>query len=116
MAATRKSEPERMEVLQGTLYMLVLKILELQPMHGYGLTERLEQITDGTFQVNPGSLFPALHKMEQRGWLRAEWSRTANNRRAKFYRLTRAGRTRLADERESWKRLTVAIDQVLETT
>jgi transcriptional regulator len=96
--------------------MLVLKILELEPLHGYGLTERLEQITDGTFQVNPGSLFPALHRMEQRGWLESRWDRTENNRRAKFYRLTRAGRRQLRTERESWKRLTLAIDRVLEAT
>ena len=111
-----RPEPERMELLQGTLYMLVLKILELEPMHGYGLTERLQQITGGTFQVNPGSLFPALHRMEERGWLRAEWGLTENNRRAKFYRLTRVGRRQLATERKSWKRLTVAIERVLGTT
>jgi transcriptional regulator len=95
---------------------MVLKILELEPMHGYGLTERLGQITDGTFQVNPGSLFPALHKMEESGWLHAQWGRTENNRRAKFYRLTQAGRRRLATEQETWERLTLAIGRVLGTT
>ena len=111
-----KTDPERMELLQGTLQMLVLKILELEPMHGYGLTERLEQISGGTFLVNPGSLFPALHKMEERGWLRATWGRTENNRRAKFYHLTRAGRRQLDSQRRSWARLTGAIAQVLETS
>ena len=110
-----KPDPERMELLQGTLQMLVLKILELEPMHGYGLTERLEQISGGTFLVNPGSLFPALHKMEERGWLRATWGRTENNRRAKSYHLTRAGRRQLDSQRRSWERLTGAIAQVLET-
>ena len=116
MSLKNRSESEKTEVLQGTLFMLVLKILGLEPMHGYGLTERLEQITEGTFQVNPGSLFPALHKMEQRGWVAAEWSQTENNRRAKFYRLTRKGRRRLETERESWNRVTVAIDRVMSTT
>lgn len=111
-----RPEPERMELLQGTLHLLVLKILELEPMHGYGLTERLQQISGGTFQVNPGSLFPALHKMEERGWLRADWGLTENNRRAKFYQLTRAGRRQLATERRSWERLTGAIERVLGTT
>ncbi len=111
-----KSDLERMELVQGTLHMLVLKILELEPMHGYGLTERLEQITGGAFQVNPGSLFPALHKMEERGWLQAEWGTTPNNRRAKFYRLTPRGRRQLKVECRSWENLTVAINRVLRTT
>ncbi len=111
-----KSDLERMELVQGTLHMLVLKILELEPMHGYGLTERLEQITSGAFQVNPGSLFPALHKMEERGWLKAEWGKTPNNRRAKFYRLTPSGRRQLKAECRSWENLTVAINRVLQTT
>ncbi len=110
-----KTDLERMELVQGTLHMLVLKILELEPMHGYGLTERLEQITGGAFQVNPGSLFPALHKMEERGWLQAEWGTTPNNRRAKFYRLTPRGRRQLKVERRSWENLTVAINRVLRT-
>ena len=110
-----KRAAERVELLQGTLHLLVLKILDLQPMHGYGLIQRLEQITHGTFRVNPGSLFPALHKMEDRGWIRAEWRATENNRRAKFYRLTGAGRRQLLTERRTWERLTVAIDRVLET-
>jgi len=110
-----RNEAERVELLQGTLHLLVLKILDLQPMHGYGLIQRLEQITRGTFRVNPGSLFPALHKMEDRGWIRAEWRATENNRRAKFYRLTGGGRRQLKAERRTWERLTVAIDRVLET-
>ena len=113
---TPRPDLERMELVQGTLHMLILKILELEPMHGYGLTERLEQITGGAFQVNPGSLFPALHKMQDRGWLQAEWGKTPNNRRAKFYRLTPAGRRQLKAERRSWKNLTLAINRVLRTT
>ena len=105
-----------MDLLQGTLHLLVLKILELEPMHGYGLTERLERISGGTFQVNPGSLFPALHKMEERGWLKAGWRKTENNRRAKYYQLTAAGRRQLEKGRKSWQRLTLAIDHVLGTT
>ena len=111
-----RSAPDRMELLQGTLHLLVLKILDLEPMHGYGLIQRLEQITRGTFRVNPGSLFPALHKMEEHGWIRAEWRTTENSRRAKFYRLTRAGRRQLETERKTWERLTRAIDWVLGTT
>ena len=110
----KKSTPE--QLLQGTLQLLVLKILELEPMHGYGLTERLQQISAGTFQVNPGSLFPALHKMEDRGWLRAEWRLTENKRRAKYYRLTAAGRRQLAAECRTWERVTLAIGRVLATT
>ena len=110
----RKSN--RVSVLQGTLDMLILHILELGPMHGYGLTRRLEQISRGTFQINPGTLFPALHQMEEAGWIRGEWSLTENNRRAKAYSVTKKGRSQLARERKKWQQLTGAIDLVLQTT
>ena len=112
----KATPPQRLDLLQGTLHLLVLKILALEPMHGYGLIQRLEQISGGTFRVNPGSLFPALHKMEDRGWIKAEWKASEANRRAKFYRLTRQGRRQLETERETWERLTGAIDLVLGTT
>ena len=103
------------EILRGTLDMLILKTLSLNPMHGLGISRRLEQITDGVFQVKPGSLFPALHRLEQEGWIEGEWGESESKRRAKYYRLTRAGRTRLGEERQSWSRLVLAIDKVLET-
>lgn len=106
---------QRLEVLHGTLDLLVLRILDIQPMHGYGLSEHLAQVTDGTFRVNAGSLFPALHKMEQKGWIEGEWGRSENNRRAKFYRLSRTGRAQLAKETATWKRASDAIELVLES-
>lgn len=104
------------ELLRGTLDMLILKTLSLQPMHGLGITRRLEQITDGVFQVKPGSLFPALHRLEQEGWIEGNWGESENNRRAKYYRLTGAGRSRLGEERENWSNVVVAIAKVLEAT
>jgi transcriptional regulator len=104
------------DLLKGTLDMLILKALSLQPMHGLGVSRRLEQITDGVFQVKPGSLFPALHRLEQEGWIVGEWGESENRRRAKFYRLTRAGRSRLGEETESWSLQVGAITKVLEAT
>jgi len=104
------------EILRGTLDMLILKALSLNAMHGLGVSRRLEQITDGAFQVKPGSLFPALHRLEQEGWIEGEWSESENKRKAKFYRLTRAGRERLNEEQQSWSRLVLAITRILETT
>jgi len=104
------------DLLRGTLDMLILKTLSLQPMHGLGITRRLEQITDGVFQVKPGSLFPALHRLEQEGWIEGSWGESENNRRAKYYRLTGAGRSRLGKERENWGHVVVAISKVLEAT
>lgn len=104
------------EILRGTLDMLILKTLSLNPMHGLGISRRLEQITDGVFQVKPGSLFPALHRLEQEGWIVGEWGESESKRRAKYYRLTRAGRTRLGEERQSWSRLVLAIGKVLEAS
>jgi len=115
-SAKRGGKAGRMEVPQGTLHLLILKVLEREPMHGYGLMQQLDQITQGTFQVNPGSLFPALHKMEDRGWIESEWGPSENNRRARYYRLTRAGDRQLEAERKDWERASLAIRKVLATT
>ena len=106
----------RTDLLRGTLDMLILKTLTLQPMHGLGVARRIEQITDGVFQVQPGSLFPALHRLEQEGWIEGAWGESENNRRAKYYRLTAAGRRRLGEERRNWTQLVLAITKVLEAT
>jgi transcriptional regulator len=104
------------DLLQGTLDMLVLKTLSLQPLHGLGISRRIDQITDGVFQVKPGSLFPALHRMEQEGWIKGAWGESENKRRAKFYELTAAGRRRLGEEKRSWTQVVMAITRVLEAT
>ncbi|MGD8866818.1 MAG: PadR family transcriptional regulator [Gemmatimonadales bacterium] len=106
----------RTDLLRGTLDMLILKTLTLQPMHGLGVGRRIEQITDGAFQVQPGSLFPALHRLEQEGWIQGSWGASENNRRARFYRLTAAGRRRLGEEQQNWTQLVLAITKVLEAT
>jgi transcriptional regulator len=107
---------EPTNLLQGTLDVLILKSLSLGPLHGLGVARRVEQITRGTFQVRPGSLFPALHRMEQAGWIRGSWGPSENNRRAKFYALSRAGRRQLDAEIVSWKRVSVAITEALQAT
>jgi PadR family transcriptional regulator PadR len=99
--------------LHGTLDMLVLKVLNKGPMHGYGIAVRLQQLSKDVLQVEEGSLYPALYRMEQRRWLSSEWRPTDTGRRARFYRLTRTGRAQLADETESWARLTRAVQGVL---
>ena len=101
-------------LLQGTLDMMILKSLSTGERHGLGISRRIEQITRGTFQVKPGSLFPALHRMEEQGWLASYWGESENNRRAKFYRLTKAGRRQLESETEQWSRISVAIARALE--
>ena len=103
-------------LLQGTLDLLILKALALEEMHGLGISRRIEQVTRGTFVVKPGSLFPALHRMEEAGWLVSSWGESENNRRAKFYRLTAAGRRRLETETDQWRRISVAIAAALEAT
>ena len=103
-------------LLQGTLDLLILKALSLGEMHGLGVSRRVEQLTDGTFRVKPGSLFPALHRMEQAGWLVSSWGESENNRRAKFYRLTRAGQKQLGVEAEEWGRVSLAIARALKAT
>ena len=105
--------PEQTALLQGTLDLLILKSLALDQMHGLGIARRVEQITGGTFQVKPGSLFPALHRMEEEGWVTSQWGDSENNRRAKYYRLTRAGRRQLETESERWSRISLAIAQAL---
>src|SRR5580765_2217824 len=102
-------------LLQGTLDVLILKVLRLEPMHGLGISRRIAQVTGGTFQVKPGSLFPALHRMEEAGWLSAEWGESQNNRRAKFYRLTAAGRRQLKEETNQWARISAAMASALGT-
>jgi PadR family transcriptional regulator, regulatory protein PadR len=102
-------------ILQGTLDVLILKVLALESMHGLGISRRVAQVSKGTFQVKPGSLFPALHRMEEAGWLLAEWGESENHRRAKYYRLTPAGRRQLKDETRQWARISAAMSSALET-
>lgn len=104
----------RKEILRGTLDMLILKTLSLAPMHGLGISRRIEQITEGVFVVKPGSLFPALNRMEQEGWISGSWGESENNRRARFYSLTPAGVSRLGEERDGWAHLVLTITKVLE--
>jgi|SRR5262249_20859268 len=104
----------RFPIPQGTLDMLILQILSLEPAHGYGIAQRLEQISRSVVQVNQGSLYPALHRLEQKGWLQAEWKESETGREAKFYSLTRAGRKQLAEERDSWMRLSGAVQLIFD--
>jgi PadR family transcriptional regulator PadR len=101
------------DLVQGTLDLLLLKILALEPLNGFAIGQRLKQVSGDVLQVSDGSLYPALHKLEQEGWITAEWKPTENNRRAKFYRLTRLGRRQLDMETEDWKRLSAAISRVV---
>ncbi len=105
--------PAPANLLQGTLDLLVLKTLTLGEMHGLAIARRLEQVTRGTFVVKPGSLFPALHRMEEAGWLSSSWGESATNRRARYYRLTRAGRQQLKAEAQEWGRISVAMAAAL---
>ena len=107
---------EQTELLQGTLDMLILKALALGPLHGLGVSRRIEQVTRGTFQVKPGSLFPALHRMEEEGWLASSWGESVTRRRAKYYVLTKAGRKQLETEEERWGRISLAIARALEAS
>jgi PadR family transcriptional regulator PadR len=101
-------------LLQGTLDVLILKVLTLEPLHGLGISHRIAQVTAGTFQVKPGSLFPALHRMEEAGWLTSSWGESAHGRRARFYRLTKTGRRQLKDETDQWARISAAMASALE--
>jgi len=103
------------DLVQGTLDLLILKTLALQPMHGWGIAQRIRQVSKEVLQVNQGALYPALHRLEQQGWIRAKWGESDNNRRAKFYSLTPDGAKYLREEQAQWKRLSLAIDLVLET-
>ena len=104
----------RLDLPQGTLDLLILKALSLQPMHGWAISERLHQVSRETLQIPQGSLYPALHRLERRGWIAAEWGASENNRRAKYYELTRAGRRQLDAETDAWARLTTAVALVLD--
>jgi transcriptional regulator len=101
------------DLVQGTLDLLILKILALEPLHGWAVGQRLRQVSDEVLQVSDGSLYPALHKLEQQGWIKAEWRASENNRRAKFYTLTRPGRRKLEQETGDWHRLSTAISRVV---
>ena len=107
---------QKTDLLHGTLDMLILKTLTLEPMHGLGISRRIQQVTDGVFEVQPGSLFPALHRLEQDGWIRGSWGKSENGRRAKYYRLTAAGVRRLGEERQNWSQVALAIARLLEST
>jgi len=106
---------KRIDLLQGTLDLLILRTVALEPMHGWGIAQRIQQVSKDVLQVQQGSLYPALHRLEQQGLITAEWGSSENNRRAKFYKLTKAGRKQLEEERASWERLSAAVAQILET-
>jgi transcriptional regulator len=110
------TEGQKSDLLQGTLDVLILKVVALGPIHGYAIAQRLQQMSGAVLQVQQGSLYPALHRLERRGWIEAEWGESEHNRRAKFYELTRTGRQQLAVETAAWKRLTAAVELVLEMT
>ncbi|HUE21864.1 MAG TPA: PadR family transcriptional regulator [Bryobacteraceae bacterium] len=104
---------KQVDILQGTLDMLILKAVSLGPLHGYGILLRIQQVSKDALQIPQGSLYPALYRLEHRGWIAAEWGESENKRKAKYYRLTAAGRKQLKSERQEWKRLAVAIGDVL---
>jgi PadR family transcriptional regulator len=104
------------DLLQGTLDVLILKTLVPGAMHGWGIAQRIQQVSQDVLRVNQGSLYPALHRLEEEGWIAAEWGSSENNRKAKFYRLTRTGQRQLEAETENWKRLAEAVGRVLQTT
>jgi len=112
MAEPRDS---RSDLLQGTLDLLVLRTLSSGPMHGWGISQRIQAVSDSVLVVNQGSLYPALYRLEEEGWIASEWGASENNRRAKFYRLTRSGERQLAREQQNWQRLAAAVFRVLET-
>lgn len=105
----------RAELLQGTLDLLILKTLALEPMHGFGISQRIQQISNDVFQVNQGSLYPALHRLEIKGWIESDWGTTENNRKAKYYKLTRGGRKQLQEEEKQWLEVSAAISRILQS-
>ncbi len=107
------SDP-KLDLPQGTLDLLILKAISLGPMHGWAISERIHDVSRASLQIPQGSLYPALHRLERRGWISAEWGASENNRRAKYYELTRAGRRQLADETDGWRKLTAAVALVLD--
>jgi len=108
-----RSVTKTADLLQGTLDLLILRTLELQPLHGVGIADRIEQVTSGVFVVGPGSLFPALHRLAEKGWIAGEWGLLENGRRAKFYALTPSGRAQLVKEKRNWQKVQTAVNQVL---
>jgi transcriptional regulator len=106
---------ERIDLPQGTLDLLILKTVALEPQHGWAISERVQQVSRGVLQIQQGSLYPALHRLERRGWIKARWGTSENNRRAKYYELTARGRRQLAEEESAWLRLTAAVAEVLGT-
>lgn len=102
-------------LLQGTLDLLILRTLALESMHGWGISMRIQQVSQGALNINQGSLYPALYRLEEQGWISSSWGSSENNRQAKYYELTRAGRKQLAEETENWERLSAAVNQVLGT-
>jgi PadR family transcriptional regulator PadR len=110
----KKMTAERIELPQGTLDLLILKAVALEPLHGWAISERLQQISNDAVQVLQGSLYPALHRLERRGWVKARWAISENNRRAKYYELTAQGRKQLEAETAAWRKLTSAVDQILD--
>ena len=107
---------ERTDLLQGTLELLILKTLARESMHGYGIVQRIHETAEDLLKVEDGSLYPALYRMEERGWIKSEWGTSENNRRAKFYKLTRAGQKQLAAERANWNRISRAVTRILQAT
>ena len=107
---------QSLELPQGTLDLLILRTLALEPLHGWAVSERIQQISSDVLCVQQGSLYPALHRLERRGWIKAKWGASENNRRAKFYELTRAGKRQLEAQLSAWEKLTAAVARVLETT
>jgi transcriptional regulator len=107
---------QRIDLPQGTLDLIILRTLSLGALHGWAISERVQQISSDALQIQQGSLYPALHRLERRGWITARWGTSENNRRAKYYELTKSGRQQLEVEQDAWKRLTIAVSQVLETT
>lgn len=105
---------ERLDLPQGTLDLLILKALALEPMHGWAVSERLQQVSQEALQVQQGSLYPALHRLERRGWIKAQWATSENNRRAKYYRLTPRGQKQLEKETAAWRKLAAAVGHVLD--
>jgi PadR family transcriptional regulator, regulatory protein PadR len=103
------------DLLQGTLDLLILKTLELESMHGWGISQRIQQISESVLQVNQGSLYPALHRLEEQGWITATWKASENNRQAKYYSLTKRGRSQLVEERQNWLRLSAAVGRIVGT-
>jgi PadR family transcriptional regulator PadR len=106
---------ERIDLPQGTLDLLILRTLSLEPQHGWAISERVQQVSSDVLRIQQGSLYPALHRLERRGWIKAKWGTSENNRRAKYYELTRMGQKQLEAETESWRKLAVAVAQVLES-